>query len=574
MKNRIKRLSDLRKIPRIAQIDHRHLLDDGGRPIWQKNLSRKERRKLDAGSRKISLMYNKILRELHSSGVGFPVDQMMRQMAIEYTHRYASSGTGNQPISFNYFEPFYNIKLIRGSVAPYVALTPETNHLFSTSDFLEFLTSNDSDGFKLDSIRRLPDAKTYHFTNNGKIDELTFFDASGREYVFSGFSMVRRESSLHWFLLAGEKLTNEEWELRMESTKEIDLENITPWKRAFLKESIERFGASVGAPMKLEGTETSVRTLVAGEFDLNSEKHIGRSIFIETENTFAVFSDDPEILVGLGSEEHRKHAIDNAMKRIAEADILWNLAEGFFQLPQYFETRVTASRELVRKKGKHYSLRGKGGRGISAEYIAVEAVSIEDHEASPVIRQVSMPLYSTETEGHWRRLNYGRTGKDREGNPIQGKTWVARSSPWRDLRARERVVYVKDCLAVAKKRVEELYAASEALDTNGVSQSVGNGQLYVLRCTLMQEELYKVGFTTGTAIERARQLSSATGVPMAYVVVESWTHEDPEALETEVHAQLAPYRVNNQREFFRLGFDDIRKIIVKTIERVSGSVSR
>lgn len=256
------------------------------------------------------------------------------------------------------------------------------------------------------------------------------------------------------------------------------------------------------------------------------------------------------------------------MERIGQADTLWNLAEGLFQLPQYFETRITVSRKLLQSQGKPTGLKGKGGRGVKAHYVAVEAVAVAGAEAPPAIRRISMPMYSTKTEGHWRRLDSGKTGKDRDGNPEPGRTWVKKPSPWRDDKDRDRCVYVKDSLAIAKTRVDELYAAVETQDAKSQVQGGGNGELYVLRCALMKEEVFKVGWTSGTASERAKQLSSATGVPLAFVVVESWAHDDPEALEKEVHAQLSPYRGNNQREFFRLSFQNIRKIIVQTIDRV------
>nr|WP_321445685.1 GIY-YIG nuclease family protein [uncultured Cohaesibacter sp.] len=567
------RFSELKKIPKIAQLDHRLLLDENGRPAWEKKLTRNERRKLNSEGKKIGQQYNRVLRSLSDSGVGFPVDQTVRHMAVEYTNRYASSGTQNQPISFNYFEPFYDIKLMKGTVAPYINLVPETNHLFSAADFFDFLTSSDSDGFEVRNLQGLPEARTFHFTSNGVIEDLTFFDASGREYIFSGFSMVRRGNSIHWFLVAGEMLTSDEWELRTKDVYEIDLSDIPPWKRAFLKDCIERSGSTTGAPMKLEGTDTAIRTLVAGEFDISTEKHVGKSIFIETENSFTVFSDDPEVLFAIAPQD-KQQIIDNSMNRIGEADVLWNMAEGFFQLPQYFETRVTVSINLAQGQGKKQGLTGKGGRGIKAKYVAVEAVAIEDVETPSAIRRVSMPMYSTETGGHWRRLKFGQTGRDRDGNPVPGKTWVNRSSPWRADSPRDHVVYVKDCLALAKTRIEELYAKSAAQDALSEVSSEAQGVLYVLRCTLMQEEIYKVGWTAGTATERAQQLSSATGVPLAFVVVESWVHKNPEALETEVHAQLSPYRTNNQREFFRLNFEDIRRIIVNTIERVHSTSSK
>jgi hypothetical protein len=83
----------------------------------------------------------------------------------------------------------------------------------------------------------------------------------------------------------------------------------------------------------------------------------------------------------------------------------------------------------------------------------------------------------------------------------------------------------------------------------------------------MKEEVYKVGWTSGTAEKRAEQLSSATGVPMSFVVVHSWKHENAEALEKSVHAMLEPYRINDRREFFHANYRSIERIIEAEIQR-------
>lgn len=385
MTDQKKRMSEIGKIPKFARMDHRHFLNEAGKLGWIESLPRNARRKLNADAKKLAIQYSKIISTLYASGVGFPVDQTTRQMAVEYTHRFASSGTENLPVSFNYFEPFYDIKLIKNSVAPYTRLVPETNHLFNALDFFDFLTSADSGKFSVGELLKLPEAQTVHFTNNGDIEELTFFDASGREYILSGFSMVRRGASIHWFLVAGEKLSQAEWDLRAKDAYEITIENISPSKRAFLKASIEQTGATSGPPMKLEGTKTMVRTLVAGEFNASIKKHLGKCIFVENENTFNFFSDDPEICAVIDPPNNRQKIIDKAMERIGQADVLWNLAEGLFQLPHYFETRVTLSRSLLRGQGKRAGLKGKGGRGVKAEYVAVEAVATEPFYVTPAL---------------------------------------------------------------------------------------------------------------------------------------------------------------------------------------------
>lgn len=569
MSDRNKRLSPFDQIPPFARLDHRHFLNDDGELPFIKKMSRKERRKLKAESKKITSFYRTVILRLGRSGAGFPIDQMLRAMAIEYNHRFASSGTENMPVSFNYFEPFLEAKLIPRSVAPYMEPLPETSHLFGASDFFNYLTSEDSDGFALGELLSLPEAEVFHFSANGDVLELSFTDARSREYALSGFSMVRHGNSIHWCLVAGEILTDEEWELRGADTMEIDLEGILPWKRAFLEKVINEQGATTGPPVLLEGTKTAIKTVLSGEIDAATQRHLGKSIFVESENAFATFSDDPEIVARLSDESEKDKIIRSSMERIGEADALWGIAEGFLQLPAYFEARVTASKELMGAGRLPSGLKGKGGRGLKGKYEIVESVTVSEDANTPIIRKVKLPQYSTETEGHWRRLRNGEQGKDRNGDPVAGKTWVKRSSPWRDKSERSNVIYLKDSLAVAKAKVADLYAAAlEETEDCESTASEGDGVLYVLRCALMQEEIYKIGWTSGTAAERAKQLSSATGVPEAFVVVKSWTHNDAEGLETEVHAMLAPYRLNTNREFFRLNFPAIERLIEQTIQRV------
>jgi len=62
-------------------------------------------------------------------------------------------------------------------------------------------------------------------------------------------------------------------------------------------------------------------------------------------------------------------------------------------------------------------------------------------------------------------------------------------------------------------------------------------------------------------ITHAWELSSATGVPDAFIVVKHRKHEDPEALEKGVHAMLSPYRLNEGRKFFRLKYSDLEATI-------------
>ena len=88
----------------------------------------------------------------------------------------------------------------------------------------------------------------------------------------------------------------------------------------------------------------------------------------------------------------------------------------------------------------------------------------------------------------------------------------------------------------------------------------GDQWVYVLENKQMPG-LLKIGYTKLTPDERAKQISNATGVPLPYKVAWAYRCFNGELLESEVHHALKKYRVNNQREFFQIGLDEVKETI-------------
>lgn len=562
-----RRLRSLSEVPLYAAADHRFFLDSKGNDSRVSNLPRAERRKMEAAGRRIGEDYRRIFLGLKKSGAGFPADQLVRQLAIEYTHRYAASGLYNQPLSFNYFEAFCEIRLIDKSYAPYAWPAPEVDHLFSIIDYLDYATGPEGSSFDLSQLKALPDGKAFHFTPNGSILDFTFLTAEGREFFVGGFTMIRHGNSLHWYVLGGAAYSEAEWENLATNQAEFGPENIPAYKRPFLSASMQKNGNKSGKPVTLEGTERALRTIIAAETDLTSCKHVGRCHMEEWEHNFSTISDDPLLFVDIKDAQEREVITRGIHDRVESAAAMWSLGEAMFQLPAYFNFKIQVAQSVPVSEGRKLSAVPKGGRGVGAnQFRYVSALEFEDKNAEAV-RSFAMPRYDIETEGYWRRLKHDAYGQDAYGNRARGRTWVRESNSWRDRPEPPKVIYVKSTLDAARIRLAEYFAKTEAMEAVASMPTADFGVLYVLRCTVMQEEVYKVGWTSGTAEERAKQLSSATGVPTSFIVVEAWHHTDPAGLERNVHAMLMPYRISAGREFFQVSYGKLKGIIEAEIRR-------
>src|SRR6266436_8778301 len=70
------------------------------------------------------------------------------------------------------------------------------------------------------------------------------------------------------------------------------------------------------APIALEGTTTALRTIIAGETDLVTQKHLGLCYMFETEHHFVIICDDPDVFEGIADVSKRTEMIENMRDRI------------------------------------------------------------------------------------------------------------------------------------------------------------------------------------------------------------------------------------------------------------------
>ena len=75
--------------------------------------------------------------------------------------------------------------------------------------------------------------------------------------------------------------------------------------------------------------------------------------------------------------------------------------------------------------------------------------------------------------------------------------------------------------------------------------------------------MLKIGYTKNEPEVRAKQISASTGVALPYKVEWAFQCFNGEQLEQEVHAELASYRVNQNREFFDIPLAEAQEAIEK-----------
>ncbi len=102
--------------------------------------------------------------------------------------------------------------------------------------------------------------------------------------------------------------------------------------------------------------------------------------------------------------------------------------------------------------------------------------------------------------------------------------------------------------------------------------------MYVLSNECMPG-VYKIGCTTKTVKGRINELSSSTSIPLPFVEELSFFVFDVDKAEKKMHEELKEYRINQNKEFFRVDidvigkaskclFDDYRDILSKLSEDV------
>ena len=103
-----------------------------------------------------------------------------------------------------------------------------------------------------------------------------------------------------------------------------------------------------------------------------------------------------------------------------------------------------------------------------------------------------------------------------------------------------------------------VYLACAVLDPSGAVRA--SEYVYVL-VNKSVPNMVKIGMTTNTPDERARQISAATGIATPWIPVYSYQCYRSDLLESEVHHHLREHRVSKNREMFNIDSHTAQRII-------------
>jgi len=92
---------------------------------------------------------------------------------------------------------------------------------------------------------------------------------------------------------------------------------------------------------------------------------------------------------------------------------------------------------------------------------------------------------------------------------------------------------------------------------------MNKGYLYILKNPAFPH-LLKIGRTVNDPQKRANEISSSTGVPIAFEIVYTIFVQDCVEFEKVIHQKLIDFRYNKNREFFVLSLDNAIKVITRT----------
>ncbi|MBK3780423.1 GIY-YIG nuclease family protein [Paraburkholderia aspalathi] len=524
-----------------------------------------------------------------ASGAGLLADEVLRYFQRDYENRGRLAGPRGMPTSHQIGGSFFNQRYT-GSV---YLLWPERDYLVSFSDFLDFVTAGDSPKVDLGLGYTLTEGVIYNVTASDDASDLLLATQGDAAFGFRAASMLRTGDDLVMLVSVAEQLSPSAIEhlARVAGSR---ITNVAPEKVELIQHLQERgsdeFGP--GRVVRIEDTDLLPTTAMI-RFNLKKRSVEGRCLLRDLGDRFDTLTDVHAALAVPGLSEASPEFL-NMVASLDESDALWEVANALTLLPAYLDARITMIQAETRETrlGKLPAAKRKELAQVDESqrmrYRTISAVRVERTFSAPGMsgRSFTPPQFQIPVDGFWRELaGPEQVGKDAEGLPVNGRTWVRAHVRYKDrpVPTDIKTVYIKASLSVARQRLEAYRRRMSRKDDVPVPAQVESvlpaalvappaeeglhgAYVYVMRCHAHTENLFKVGFTDRDPEVRAKELSASTSAPSPFVVLRAWAVADGRAAEQAAHAALSAVRLSTNREFFHTPYAELQTLLDAAVQ--------
>lgn len=476
----------------------------------------------------------------YHNGISLLQDNELRFFLNEFNDRVWKHGFGALPSSFNVLEGFFkwNPELF------YFELLDEEEHLFSLYDFFDFVTSKECSNSIDYLMENIEDELIYTYNLLNEIKELTFSTSDSKEYVIGGVSFVKRDKELFMMLVAGQIGDAGDF-----------LKEFPDYKSGNkIKSYLNPAEGLKEEAVKLLGHEDIWKVNIYVRIDLEKKTIDSRYIQKDTGVGFSTITDDYGMLeLSIKDEEKLEEVIKIQSNEIANYEAIFEAAYSFLFLPEYFDFNDELALSEEHPTGLYDKFLKKpifkNAPKFNSNYFhKYKDVWVLDKNIDPVTKKTKLTKteLKIEKDGYWKRLDPGKAGIDKNGQKIHSRTWVEKTLSW-----------------------QEYTSTDNEIEINiPNTTSINKGYIYMLRNPAHELDLFKIGLTTKTVEERAKQLSG-TPSPDKFVIINRWFVSDCVLAEKLIHARLDKFRLNQKREFFKIKLEDAIKEIIPIIEEIN-----
>ena len=198
---------------------------------------------------------------------------------------------------------------------------------------------------------------------------------------------------------------------------------------------------------------------------------------------------------------------------LAEYTLQFEIVSTCFLLPAYFAYRITLVRESslprssmtpIERPGQPLPRCRRVPDLFSVASLRWKSLMLRAH---PALRSYRPPSYRVEVDGFWRRLGPGQVGRDQFGNPVLGPH-VGEGPPSMAGIPGAEINDLCEEYAGCGKGTRGRNSASDRSATvvgqeppdlpteDHTNETQAGAHLYVMRCPLMDADVYKVGWTS------------------------------------------------------------------------------